>query len=393
MDYVLFDSIPSDVALNQTNWLLYNADAPTDQVVPTLDIVDGVPAFDDFTLVPYDHLELLPDPDHIIQLDVVMQELENGLPYAFLNNITYTAPKVPSLYTVLNAGELSTTATIYGEYTNPQILKHMDVIQVVLNNNDTGTHPFHLHGHNFQVISRTPTIGDDFYTYQTLSEPAPFNPDNHTAFPTYPMRRDVVVLPPQGSVVLRFVADNPGVWFFHCHIDWHLSQGLATTFIEAPLEMQQRLTIPADHIAACRAANVAYTGNAAADTEDYLDLSGQPKQAPWIPYGGFTTKGIVAMVFSVLSAVVGITTIAVYGMSEIKTYPAETVPIGTFHLPCTSTSGIQIHPIAVSVPGKIISRAILVYRLDILEISVHRGFTRRPITPSFYFTILSIIVP
>jgi iron transport multicopper oxidase len=24
-------------------------------------------------------------------------------------------------------------------------------------------------------------------------------------------------------VTIRFFTDNPGPWFFHCHIDWHLN--------------------------------------------------------------------------------------------------------------------------------------------------------------------------
>ncbi|KAJ7926302.1 hypothetical protein B0H13DRAFT_1599644, partial [Mycena leptocephala] len=36
-----------------------------------------------------------------------------------------------------------------------------------------------------------------------------------------------------------FVADNPGTWFFHCHIEWHLDVGLAVQLIEAPLIAQK----------------------------------------------------------------------------------------------------------------------------------------------------------
>jgi len=32
------------------------------------------------------------------------------------------------------------------------------------------------------------------------------------------MRRDVIVLPPMGNIVIRFVADNPGVALFHCEL-------------------------------------------------------------------------------------------------------------------------------------------------------------------------------
>ena len=317
-DQVLLDTIPSDLRLNNTNWLQYNASAAHNQADVTLDVVDTLPAFDDFTLVPYDHTPLFGDPTFTINLAVVMQELANGNPYALLNNITYTQPKVPSLYTVLSAGDLATNTEVYGSNTQPFVLNHNDVVEVILNNNDTGSHPFHLHGHNFQVIQRYPTYGDDFYANANYPSPVNYNPENRSAFPTYPARRDVFVLPPQGYFVIRFVADNPGVWLFHCHIDWHLAQGLTSVFIEAPTQIQDRLSIPDDHYAACRASGVGYEGNAAGNTADYLDLKGQPVQAAVIPYGSFTTKGYVAMVFSVLSAVIGLAAINVYGMSGIK---------------------------------------------------------------------------
>lgn len=37
---------------------------------------------------------------------------------------------------------------------------------------------------------------------------------------------------------------NPGAWFLHCHIAWHLSSGLALTMIEAPKLMQEWLEVP-----------------------------------------------------------------------------------------------------------------------------------------------------
>jgi iron transport multicopper oxidase len=316
-DQVLFDTITPSLQLNNTNWLSYNTDAAYDKPEITLDIINSLPAFDDFTLIPHDHTPLLPDPDYRITLEVIMQNLADGKGYAFFNNITYTKPKVPTLYTVLSSGDLASTAAIYGEYTNPFVLNHNDVVEVVINNADTGSHPFHLHGHNFQVIARYPAFGDDFYEYSDTDSGVTCTADNHTtaSFPAYPARRDVLVIPPQGYFVIRFVADNPGVWLFHCHIDWHLSQGLAAVFIEAPELIQERITVPADHYAVCAAAGVAGEGNAAGNTEDWMDLSGQNVQPGWIPYGSFTRKGIVAMAFSVVSAIVGIVSLSVYGMS------------------------------------------------------------------------------
>lgn len=92
------------------------------------------------------------------------------------------------------------------------------------------------------------------------------------------------------------------------HIDWHMQQGLAATFIEAPLEMQKTLSVPDDHYAACKAAGVPYAGNAAANTKDVLNLSGQNKPAGPVP-AGFTARGIVALVFSFIAAFVGLAAI------------------------------------------------------------------------------------
>jgi FtsP/CotA-like multicopper oxidase with cupredoxin domain len=69
--------------------------------------------------------------------------------------------------------------------------------------NQTGmSHPMHLHGHSFQVteINGTPLHG--------------------------PVR-DTVLVPPKASVTVAFDALNPGTWYVHCHVLWHLAAGMA----------------------------------------------------------------------------------------------------------------------------------------------------------------------
>ncbi|KAJ6036778.1 Iron transport multicopper oxidase fetC [Penicillium herquei] len=324
-DSQLLDTIPSDLKLNSTNWLEYNASAPHPQANITVASCTDLDPYDDMNLVPYDRMALLPDPDLTIELTVYMEDLDNGADYALLNNISYTAPKVPTLYTVLSAGDLATNSLVYGEFTHSMILEHNQVVEIILNNGDGGSHPFHLHGHQFQVINRAPSYGKHFYDYAD-GDPVAYDPSNHTAFPEYPARRDTFVLPPQGYFVIRFVADNPGVWIFHCHIDWHLMQGLAMVLIEAPLQIQESVTIPENHYDVCKAAGVGYEGNAAGNTEDYLDLTGQNTQVGWLP-AGFTTKGIVAMVFSCISAFLGMAFISVYGASGIPKKKPETTEV------------------------------------------------------------------
>lgn len=185
----------------------------------------------------------------------------------------------------------------YGRDTNSYVLQKNDIIEVVLNNKDTGKHPFHLHGHDFQVIYRSP---EEWGLYDS---------QNHTAFPSVPMRRDTFMVRPEGNFVIRFRADNPGIWLFHCHIEWHLASGLVSTFVEAPLELQKTMTVPSNHYEVCAAGATPTAGNAAGNTKDALNLDGQNLDVAPLP-AGFTAGGIVALVFSVIAALLGMAAIS-----------------------------------------------------------------------------------
>jgi len=120
---------------------------------------------------------------------------------AFFNDITYVAPKVPTLYSVLTTGDSASNSAVYGRDTHTFVLEQGQVVEIVLNNDDAGKHPFHLHGHNFQVI------------WRSEENAGHYDPNNHTEFPATPMRRDTFMANPQGNFVVRFRADNPGVWY------------------------------------------------------------------------------------------------------------------------------------------------------------------------------------
>lgn len=49
--------------------------------------------------------------------------------------------------------------------------------------------------------------------------------------------------------------------------------------------LQGNLAIPADHIKVCQQANTPTVGNAAGNTQNYLDLTGAPTVAPEYDYG------------------------------------------------------------------------------------------------------------
>ncbi|PVI00038.1 Ferroxidase [Periconia macrospinosa] len=301
MDKDLFDQVPEGLNPNVTGWLVY--DEAKDKPAPR--DVESFEPFDDFGLVPVDKEELYDHVDHTIQLDLKMDNLADGANYAFFNGITYVHPKVPTLYTVLSAGDNATNPVIYGSNTNQFVLAHNQVVEIILNNDDPGKHPFHLHGHAFQVVHRSEESAG-FYNAETSAS---------EVLPPTPMRRDTVLVHPNGNIVLRFRSDNPGVWLFHCHLEWHVASGLVATMIEAPLDLQKQLRgkVPPDHLQNCKAANIATEGNAAGNTIDLADLKGENTSPKALP-AGFEARGIVALVFSVVAAFVGMGVIVWYGM-------------------------------------------------------------------------------
>lgn len=101
------------------------------------------------------------------------------------------------------------------------------------------------------------------------------------------------------------------IWLFHCHIEWHVASGLTATMVEAPEELQANLKIPEDHLQACKSQNIATAGNAAGRTDDLLNLDGATHPPARLP-DGFTAKGIVALVFSILAAFIGLAVISWY---------------------------------------------------------------------------------
>ncbi|EEP77436.1 potential laccase [Uncinocarpus reesii 1704] len=78
-------------------------------------------------------------------------------------------------------------------------------------------HPMHFHGHDFALLQQSEV---------------PYQPSAINLTLDNPPRRDVVLLPSNGFVVIGFRADNPGSWVMHCHIAWHASLGLALQILE-----------------------------------------------------------------------------------------------------------------------------------------------------------------
>ncbi|PIA54505.1 hypothetical protein AQUCO_00900806v1, partial [Aquilegia coerulea] len=100
-------------------------------------------------------------------------------------------------------------------------LKYNSVVEIVLQSTSliaAENHPLHFHGFDFYVLAQ------GFGNYDPINDPKKFNLVN-------PQQRNTIGVPINGWAVIRFLANNPGVWFVHCHRESHLTWGLNMAFV------------------------------------------------------------------------------------------------------------------------------------------------------------------
>lgn len=144
--------------------------------------------------------------------------LDKNRPLAILNDTSY-APQSPPLISLQPS-----------QYNNHQLVPSTGLepvwVDVVVNNHDIAGHPFHLHGHDFYVLQSCHKI---LYKMYNPAQPGSLPPCGEYNFER-PTRKDTVYVPGGGYTVLRFYADNRGIWMFHCHLLWHHMAGMAMGF-------------------------------------------------------------------------------------------------------------------------------------------------------------------
>ncbi|XP_010267525.1 PREDICTED: laccase-6 [Nelumbo nucifera] len=170
------------------------------------------------------------------------QAANGGVLAASINNISFIMPKVSLLQAYYNKMNGHFTEDFPGvplkmydfvngapnnipidtqssSGTRTRVLKYGSRVQLILQ--DTGTvstenHPIHLHGYSFYVVG----YGSGNYNPRTAKL--------NLVDPPY---MNTIGVPVAGWAAIRFVADNPGVWFLHCHLEIHASWGLSMAFI------------------------------------------------------------------------------------------------------------------------------------------------------------------
>ncbi|KAL7092567.1 hypothetical protein ACP275_12G171300 [Erythranthe tilingii] len=128
--------------------------------------------------------------------------------------------------------------TIVANGTKLMVLPFNSSVELVMQDTSilgAESHPLHLHGFNFFVV------GLGFGNYNPNTDPQKFNLVD-------PVERNTVGVPSGGWVAIRFLADNPGVWFMHCHLEVHTSWGLkmAWLVLDGKLPNQKLLPPPSD---------------------------------------------------------------------------------------------------------------------------------------------------
>lgn len=120
---------------NTTGWLVYNKHAPR----PPAKLIQQFYDFDDTKL---NCIPRIPPSNYnrLVTLAVDFATID-GLNLATINGVSYIAPPVPSLFTALSSGPNARDPSIYGNTTNTFVLDHLDMVWIVINNHDNGTHP------------------------------------------------------------------------------------------------------------------------------------------------------------------------------------------------------------------------------------------------------------
>ncbi|GFP90159.1 laccase-17 [Phtheirospermum japonicum] len=132
--------------------------------------------------------------------------------------------------------------TMVGNGTKLMVLPFNTSVELVMQDTSilgAESHPLHIHGFNFFVV------GQGFGNYDPINDPKSFNLAD-------PVERNTVGVPSGGWVAIRFLANNPGVWFMHCHLEVHTSWGLKMAWLVLDGKLpNQKLPPPPSDLPKC----------------------------------------------------------------------------------------------------------------------------------------------
>lgn len=136
------------------------------------------------------------------------------------NSTFPSKPIMPFDYTNTN-NSFNSNLVFTSKSTNVNHVKFNTTVEIIFQ--DTAlvgieNHPMHIHGFNFHVMAQ------GFGNYDPEKDRQKFNLVNAQL-------RNTIAVPVGGWAAIRLRFNNPGAWILHCHLDVHLSWGLATVFV------------------------------------------------------------------------------------------------------------------------------------------------------------------
>jgi laccase len=239
-----------------------NYTAPSTPAFPTLPGYNDTDRVTDFTL----KLKALDSKDHpadvpkTVDTQMFVTISVNTLPCdtngtcvgpegnklaASLNNVSFVTPEVDVLQayyrnlsgifetnfpnmpsTVFNytadGNDLSDDLLLPETGTKAKVVKYNTTVEIIFQGTNllsaAENHPMHLHGYSFYLIAK------GYGNFNNTTDPKLYNLVD-------PPEVNTVGVPKNGWAVIRFRADNPGVWFMHCHLERHSSWGMDTVLI------------------------------------------------------------------------------------------------------------------------------------------------------------------
>ncbi len=158
--------------------------------------------------------------------------------YPQINNISFQFPTSPLLsqYNDTPASSFCKDSSFgQGECDGQQLcscvhtieLQLDQQIEIILFNPDAKfqvLHPMHLHGMQYKIIAMDKIENASMARIRELDEQGLIKRNRNGP------NKDVVIIPNGGYTIFQINAWNPGWWIFHCHIEFHLEEGMALLF-------------------------------------------------------------------------------------------------------------------------------------------------------------------
>jgi multicopper oxidase len=151
------------------------------------------------TMAPLDTATLSPTPEVTLPVKAPDQVIDAHL----------TGP--------VNGYTWPVNGTLYNPPNDGVAVKPKQRVRIRFVNESMMYHPFHLHGHTFQVMTADARSREGTADARSRGAPAT----------VAKARKDTVLVPPKQTVEVDFDTNNPGRWINHCHNTYHLEAGMA----------------------------------------------------------------------------------------------------------------------------------------------------------------------